>query len=99
MQGLRAVEVQIIAKGMEIQRLERELKDGRDRRTNKELSDGARKLRQIKLKQANREYKRLLKRWWLVEEYDRYQEKEAERRREDEILRRDDLYDYDYYND
>lgn len=96
---LRAIDVQIISKGMEIQRLEQELKENRDRWTNKELDDAHRKMRKIRLKSALREYKNLLKRWWLVEEYWRYQEQVAEMRREEEILRRDDLYDNDYEND
>ena len=99
MNKLTATEVQIIAKGMEKDRLQRELQDNRDKWTNKELSDSQRKIRLIKLKQVNREYKELIKKWGYKEEKERYMEREAERRREDEILRRDDLYDYDCYND
>ena len=95
MKDLRAIDVQIISKGMEIQRLEQELKENRDRWTNKELDDAHRALRKDKLKIAKREYKRLIRKWWFIEEREMYMEKEAERRREEEILRRDDLYDYE----
>lgn len=71
MKTLKAIDIQIIAKGMLIKRLEDELQTNRDRLTKCELSEWARKLKQDKLRAAQKEYKRLCKAWGYDIEADR----------------------------
>ena len=85
MKELTAVDVQIIATGMKINRLERELYDGRDY-AGRELSSGWRKLRQDQLNAMRKRYKRLVKQNNKFDEYGYYLEKQAERQREEKLL-------------
>lgn len=89
----RPIDVQVISKGMEIQRLEQELRENKDKYTREELSSGWRALKQLKLKSAVRDYKQLLRKWGFTTEYERYMENVADRVREEQMLRRDDLYE------
>lgn len=83
---LKAVDIQLIAKWMQITNLERELRENRERWTWKELSEWARKMKQQLLKSFQKQYKRMIKKNNKFDEYGYYLEKQAEMHREDQIL-------------
>lgn len=87
MNELTATDVQIIATGMKINRLERELKDNRDTITKKELSDWARQLKRQHLRSMIKRYKRLLKWAGRMQEFEHYMELKAERDLEEQRMR------------
>ena len=99
MKELTATDVEIIWTGMRINFLETELRENRDRLTNKELSDGARKIKQQNLRSMIKRYNRLCRKSWKVDEYRAYEEMEIQRRIDEERERRSREYDIeDYYN-
>lgn len=109
MQTLTATDVQIIWTWMKISYLERELKENRDLKTHKELSDWARKLKKQNLRSMIKRYKRLLKWAGRMQEFEHYMELKAERDMEEQRMRAYDereeqleevwLEEYDMYND
>lgn len=109
MQQLTAADVQIIAKGMQIQNTERELRENRQKWTNKELTEWERKMKQQLLNSLKKQYRRLVKKNDKFDEYGHYLEQQAEMRREEEKLRayeeREEylndmgLEEYDLYTD
>lgn len=72
---------------MEIQKVENELKFNVDWRTKEELSDWGRETRRAKLRMLYKDYRKLLKKAWRLDEYEAYQEYKADMNREEEKLR------------
>lgn len=97
MKELTATDVEIIWTWMRINFLERELKENKDRITNKELSEWARKIKQDNLRSMYKRYKRLCRKSWRKDEYESYMAMKNEQRVEEELERQrayDDREEY-----
>jgi hypothetical protein len=92
---LTALDVQIISEGIMVQKYERLLVRGW-------ISDWDRKMYQLALKSHRRKYLDLIHKWGYTEDYERYQEREYDRYREEKMEK--ELNDvwleaYDVYQD
>lgn len=87
MNTLTATDVQIIGTWMKINYLERELRENRDIKSHRELSEWGRKLKQQLLNSMLKRYKRLLKWSGRMEEFEHYMEMKAERDLEEQRMR------------
>jgi hypothetical protein len=72
---------------MQVQKLERELRENRDYATKTELSEGGRRLKKDKYRSLLKRYRRALKKTGRMEEFEHYMELKAERQREEELMR------------
>jgi hypothetical protein len=72
---------------MQVQKLERELRENRDYSTKQELSEGGRRLKKDKYRSLLKRYRRALKKTGRMEEFEHYMELKAERQMEEDRMR------------
>lgn len=84
---ITAEDVVIMSLWMQVQKLERELRENRDYSTKQELSEGGRRLKKDKYRSLLKRYRRALKKTGRMEEFEHYMELKAERQMEEDRMR------------